>query len=42
MRTGLIVAAWMFAASIVAAQTRAVDFQLTKITKNLVSTPQFT
>ena len=27
---------------IVSAQTRGVDFQLTKITKNLVTTPQFT
>jgi hypothetical protein len=41
MRTGMIVAAWMFAASMAAAQTRAVDFQLTKITKNLISAPQF-
>jgi hypothetical protein len=42
MRAGLIVAVWMVAASTVAALTRGVDFQLTKITKNLVSTPQFT
>jgi hypothetical protein len=41
MRNGLIVAVWMVAASTVAAQTRGVDFQLTKITKNLISTPQF-
>jgi hypothetical protein len=41
MRIGLIAMAWMLAASTVAAQTRGADFQLTKITKNLISTPQF-
>lgn len=42
MRNGLIVVAWILAAPILAAQTRGgVDFQLTKITKNLISTPQF-
>jgi hypothetical protein len=41
MRIGVIAAAWILAAPLVSAQTRAVDFQLTKITKNLVSAPQF-
>jgi hypothetical protein len=41
MKTGTIVAACMLVASTVAAQTRGADFQLTKITKNLVTTPQF-
>ena len=38
----LVAVAWILVAEMVAAQTRGVDFQLTKITKNLVSTPQFT
>jgi len=41
MRIGFIAVAWILAAEIGAAQTRGVDFQLTKITKNLVTTPQF-
>jgi hypothetical protein len=41
MKFGLIAATWILAAPIAAAQTRGVDFQLTKITKNLISTPQF-
>jgi hypothetical protein len=36
------IAALMILANSAGAQTRAIDFQLTKITKNLVSTPQFT
>ena len=36
------VLAVLFLSVTAAAQTRAADFQLTKITKNLVSTPQFT
>lgn len=41
MRTGLIAMVWVLAASTGVAQTRGADFQLTKITKNLVTTPQF-
>ena len=42
MRIGLIAVAWIVAAQIGPAQTRpAAEFQLTKITKNLVSAPQF-
>jgi hypothetical protein len=41
MRIGLITLAWVLTAPMISAQTRGVDFQLTKITKNLVSTPQF-
>jgi hypothetical protein len=32
---------FLFGVGVVSAQTRGVDFQLTKITKNLISSPQF-
>jgi hypothetical protein len=41
MKAGLFVLALTVAVHIVAAQTRGTDFQLTKITKNLISAPQF-
>jgi hypothetical protein len=41
MRKGLFVLALVLLARIAPAQTRT-DFQLTKITRNLISTPQFT
>ena len=42
MRVGLVALVWVLKMGLVSGQTRGVDFQLTKITKNLVSTPQFT
>jgi len=41
MKTRVLVAALLFIGSSAFAQTRTGEFQLTKITKNLVSTPQY-
>jgi len=41
MKTLVLATAVLFIATAAPAQTRSADFQLTKITKNLVSTPQF-
>jgi hypothetical protein len=40
--TPALLAIWLVLASQGFAQTRATDFQITRITKNLISTPQFT
>jgi hypothetical protein len=40
MRIGLVALVWVLTSGVAAAQTRGKDFQLTKINKNLVTTPQ--